>query len=194
VDGRVYNLILRNGAGTVLSYQRRAPAGGIQSRPMQSAYYRIHQNRALTGSTAPAGCARTDAKEQIGCLIEASPCSVGLSVLTAVNDPATGLASPNRKGLGLRSLVNTGAGVAIFPTEADVRISTADSCFGTEAFDGGFEDRYPLSRRLWLCTVDGIGPPWETTGTRAIASNLTLSARLLEAGSCCSILPTAVGS
>lgn len=46
------------------------------------------------------------------------------------------------------------------------------ACSADPALDGGYEDRYPLSRPLWLCTVDGIPginsqSVWETTGTQS---------------------------
>ncbi len=169
VDARVYNLTLRSSAGTIINYQRRTSAGAIQNLPMTSAYYRIHQNRGMPGTTLAAntGCALLDSTEQIGCLVEASPCSIGFSGLTAINDPATAAPDANRKGLGLRSAVNSGAGAAIMPTDANVRLLLEDSCPGTLATgDQGFEDRYPFSRGLWLCSVDGFGPPWTTTGSQ----------------------------
>jgi len=144
---------------------------------MTAAYYRIHQNRSITGSTLAAntGCARPDSTEQIGCLVEASPCSIGFAGLKALIDPFTGTQDANRKGLSLRSAVGGGAGVAVAPNAANVRLLLQPSgagCAADEVLDGGFEDRYPLSRPLWLCTVDGIPSATgvgDTTGTQTVA-------------------------
>lgn len=160
-DARVYNLTPRNSDGTTISYQRRT---GAANRTMTRGFYRIHANRQITGGTLPAqtGCSTTNETEQIGCLVEASPCSIGFSGLTAVNDIANpGTPDANRKGFALRSPVNPsvsgGAGVAVGPTDSAVELLIADSCDATsETPNGGVEDRYALARALWLCTIDGV--------------------------------------
>jgi hypothetical protein len=148
----VYNLTTRDNFGYVVNYQRRTSNGTVNNIPTMYAYYRIHQNRTMAGTTLPAntGCARPDSTEQIGCLAEASPCSIGLAGLPALRDPATGQPDPDRKGLGLRSPVNSAPGIATFPVETALRRLRAPSCPGTlSAADKGFEDRYPLA---WIST------------------------------------------
>lgn len=171
-DARVYNLTLRNSAGQIQNYQRRTSAGGTQNLPMTSAYYRIHQNRSLSTTTltnVQDGCSHTNETQQIGCLVEASPCSMGYSGAQAIVDvneanaasvrlytavDSTGRTS-DRWGFGLRSPVETAPGVAVYPTDANVRLLLEDTCTGSLALNGGREDRYSFARRLWLNTIDG---------------------------------------
>jgi ABC-type phosphate transport system substrate-binding protein len=81
-DARVYNLWLRNGAGTVLAYQRN----GAQVRANVS-YYRAHQ---------VAGCNKADATDQIGCFVTKDACSIGFAGVGS-------LVTPNTKALSIRN-------------------------------------------------------------------------------------------
>ena len=80
-DGREYNqhLYLASGGGTV--YQTGT---FIASPPMTvtGAYYRIHTTRSMDPVVAPAvgvTCQFPDMTDQIGCLVQASPCSIGFA-------------------------------------------------------------------------------------------------------------------
>jgi hypothetical protein len=177
-DGRSYNTILRNAAGVIQNFRRvNTATGAVSTPPMTSAYYRIHQTRAITGSTLAAntGCALTNETQQLGCLAEASPCSITYSGLAQIVDQATGLDDANRKGLALRGPVSTSGSIA--PTAANVRLylqPTGAGCTADSTVPGGFDDRYPLSRGLYLCTVNGIpgvagATGWTSTGSQTQA-------------------------
>jgi hypothetical protein len=74
-DGRVYNLHLRKADGTY-QLDRRSPA----SRPIMGAFYRIHATRTMSGPDFTADpCQNQDGIFQIGCLVRASPCSIGFA-------------------------------------------------------------------------------------------------------------------
>ncbi len=84
VDGRVYNKWVYNftvgqSSNPVVATDNTNTGSGVvpaTQRPIFGAYYRIHQTLTMTpGSTAV--CALPDATQQIGCLVNASPCSLG---------------------------------------------------------------------------------------------------------------------
>lgn len=77
-DARVYNSHLITGPAATSTYQL-----DTFSRPIIGAWYRIHSLHTIaTGATATA-CQQVDATLQIGCLVQASPCSVGFAGRTA---------------------------------------------------------------------------------------------------------------
>ena len=71
MDGRVYNLHLYKADGTY-QVDKRTPA-----RPIQGAYHRIHTTRTMNNPNNVGTCTELDATSQIGCLVQASPCSIG---------------------------------------------------------------------------------------------------------------------
>jgi len=88
-DGRIFNLTEFSGIGAALLY----PVPGTSvSVPFTGAFARIHQVNPIwdtsVASTPPAliggggqlqgGCQLTDASDQVGCLTQADPCSIGL--------------------------------------------------------------------------------------------------------------------
>ncbi len=77
IDGRVYNHVLRDAAGNPVKILRPNPAAlGNVSTPLVGSFYRIHTTRSLVASAATKTCQRDDATEQLGCLVQASPCSL----------------------------------------------------------------------------------------------------------------------
>ncbi len=128
-DGRVYNLHL---------YFTDAADGKIKYRtikrnstdvPIQSAFYRIHTTRTLDGTAV--GCQENSATKQIGCLVQASPCSIGFAGGEAKDTLP--------KGTAVAFKVN-----ALEPSKACVRKLIA----------GGTP--YPLSRQLYINTMAGF--------------------------------------
>jgi hypothetical protein len=76
-EGREYNQHLFMQVGNAGAYQTN---GYTTPLPMTGAYYRIHTSHSLEVVTAPAvprTCQFADMTDQIGCLVEASPCSIG---------------------------------------------------------------------------------------------------------------------
>lgn len=150
-DARVYNLSPRASNGTAIN-------NAAVTSSKNSPWYRIHQTRALASATPGTFCREPDASDQIGCLVNASPCSIGYAGVGAVGDGATPDAYPDRKGLGLR---NDNGSANAFPTQAGIQAACAI--------------RYPLTRNLYICTLDEFAD----TGGQA-ASFVTAQQEILE--------------
>jgi hypothetical protein len=172
VDARAWNLFPRRSNGNPITYLR-----GTTNRIMSSAYYRLHMTSQLAAGDRPSvvvgattrtqGCAFANAREQMGCLIEASPCSIGLALSATDPGPACGSAA-NRRELALETPAG-GAGVA--PAKTMVRRAVDPSGAACASGAGDFDIRYPLSRPLWLCTLDGLPSPagvGTTTGAQSV--------------------------
>jgi hypothetical protein len=125
IDGRVFNSHLL-GAGTAPSVAYQVDTLG---RPIVGAWYRIHSGHTISAVNATLGtgvkCTQVDATLQIGCLVQASPCSVGYAGRTAstwdVADttadilqneiaPATGCVQSFAYPLSRKLYLNTGIG------------------------------------------------------------------------------------
>jgi hypothetical protein len=72
-EGRAYNQHLYVLQGTAGAYQVNGFTPGL---PVTGAYYRIHTTKSLNPTTGRT-CQFQDMTDQIGCLVEASPCSIG---------------------------------------------------------------------------------------------------------------------
>jgi hypothetical protein len=140
-DARIYNSRPRLPNGLPIA-QANNPA---VTPARQSPWYRMHQTRVLTGANVP-NCRELDASDQIGCFVNASPCSIGFAGVGAVGDASTPDTYPNRKGLGLVSDNNS---TVNYPTAAGIQ----DAC----------STRYAFTRNLWMCTIDDFA----NTGSQA---------------------------
>jgi hypothetical protein len=156
MDGRVYNLIARNPDGSIQTVPRVDAADLAGGQPeyqvqLHHAFYRIHGTAVMPNGVPDAGstgCREPDATEQIGCLVHASPCSVGFAGL------AGDLLNPN-KPLALRAPNATGG--AILPGETTIRRLNDPTGTGTTcAATGDYDIRYPLARNLWFNAFDGF--------------------------------------
>lgn len=76
IDGRVYNMLPRTFAGVFTTVPRPVTTG-IANTIFFGAFYRLHQtvNSGEPGTTVPY-CRQTNSTDQLGCLVQASPCSV----------------------------------------------------------------------------------------------------------------------
>jgi hypothetical protein len=164
VDGRVYNLILRQADGTIRTVNRPDPTGrGLISTPIAGAFYRIHATRSLLLPPAHTAntCTRMETDDQLGCLVTASPCSIGYGSRKAVvNNPGTETAlvngvAPNKTTIqalylggvrypfahkvylnatyGFESLLNSDPTV---PGDAELELA---KCFATLPFNGSID-------------------------------------------------------
>jgi hypothetical protein len=85
-DGRAYNQHLYDASGAYQMLSR------VRAMAVTGAYYRIHASHSLASPAdagAPPTCQRADVTDQIGCLVTASPCSLGYAghqVLTTNGD------------------------------------------------------------------------------------------------------------
>jgi hypothetical protein len=82
-DGRAYNVHMRDGTVVepTIGYAQKQVSGasGTISLDFVGGYGRIHQVEGVftPGTTAPVSCHRSAATDQIGCLVQADPCSIG---------------------------------------------------------------------------------------------------------------------
>jgi hypothetical protein len=169
-DARAWNLFPRRENGNPITYVR-----GTSNRIMSSAYYRLHMTSQLAAGDRPAvvvgtttrtqGCMFADSTEQIGCLVEASPCSIGYAGNSAASPNAECGSAANRRALTLET--PAGGGIVAAPTDTNVRRFLNPTGAGCAAA-GDFDERYALSRGLWLCTLDGEASN-VTPGTQSAA-------------------------
>jgi hypothetical protein len=116
MDGRVYNMIPRNADGSMQTVERVVGTllTAIQV-PVHHAIYRLHETTVMPGgvATTGGGCQFVDATDQIGCLVHASPCSIGYAGLGAdLRDPnkVLSLAMPSTLNCANDGIDNNGIG------------------------------------------------------------------------------------
>jgi hypothetical protein len=177
-DARAHNLIPRNPAtGEILQ-----PNSTVITDPRWGGggHYRIHmalpkpsQTTTPLAAVHPA-CTLVDATEQIGCLVESDPCSIGYAGLAADDDPTTtggsvalgALVGTNESFL-LRAPLGTGGEVDV--SVPNVRRLIDPQNVANCADLGDYDIRYSLARILWLNASKGFGP----VGAAADLSNIT---------------------
>src|SRR5262249_47232116 len=76
-EGRAYNQHLYVDLGAGFAYQT-LPLGPSGAATVTGAFHRIHLTRSMNSSTNRT-CSFPDMSDQIHCLVEASPCSIGLA-------------------------------------------------------------------------------------------------------------------
>ncbi len=143
MDGRVYNMTPRRLDGSIPTTPRKSGTS-IVNRPFYNVgFYRIHA-RTMQANASGSTCRQPDSTEQIGCLVHASPCSLGFAGLAAdAQDP--------NKPLSLRTPATPAAGGGpIAPTVGNVRRLIEDCATGS------FATRYPLARKLYFNTLIGF--------------------------------------
>jgi hypothetical protein len=140
-DGRSYNIFLTSGSttdGGVTYIQQQIPALGT-SIDFAGAFSRIHQiDVAVSGATA---CQMVDMTDQIGCLGQADPCSIGY-------------AGDGGKGWNTHAVA---AGGPTLPASAGI---DADDVYGvypqlSSVQALGTKTEYPLSRKLYFASLPG---------------------------------------
>jgi hypothetical protein len=150
MDGRAYNLVPRDPDTGNLLITSNVP----DQRWGGGGAYRLHQTAPISGGTGT--CTQTDATRQIGCLVNADPCTIGYAGREALTYAG---ASTLVKPLKLRTPLVTTTSVA--PTVADTLLlldpsGSANGTCGNGAGDN-FGMRYPLSRKLWINASKGFG-------------------------------------
>lgn len=150
-DGRVYNEQLYNGSVTAPAYaQYTVPAiGSVQTFSMAAAYNRIHQYETLLGASAgvglASGCQYQDMTDQIGCLAQADPCSIGYAGDAAKADVggagvANGASGPSNGPLGAFDSARV---AQVYPGTTTVQLL-------------GLGGEYQLSRKLYFNSLVGF--------------------------------------
>lgn len=142
MDGRSYNLLPRDPAtGNLLI---NPPSGTGDPRWMAAGAYRKHQTTAMTN--APAGtqlCTKADATLQIGCLVQADPCSIGYAGRQALQG------NTQVAAIQMRTPDNT-ASVSAEDVANIQAVADPGNC-------AAFGARYPLARSLWMNASKGFG-------------------------------------
>lgn len=159
-DGRGYNKYRLRPDGTFITV-RRGTATAPSNIAIQFAWYMAHVTTVMNNPNPPAtgttvdtnppaagvsdgpGCAEVDSTDQIGCLVNASPCSLGFAGLAADTSENVALKMSEADGAG-----ETGPTVPAVQLLADT--GTCPSANPDRA------DRYPLSRKLFLNTMIGF--------------------------------------
>ena len=135
MDGRAYNLYPRMPDGLY----RRDSLG----RFITGAYYRVHSTATIAAGAST--CRFNSATDQIGCLSQANPCSIGFAGREGTS------VVPGIVGLRVNGLEPTRANIENLVLTA----STADD--------------YPLSRKLYFNTIQGFENPLRQTGEYELA-------------------------
>ncbi|MGD0678685.1 MAG: hypothetical protein ABSC94_25025 [Polyangiaceae bacterium] len=128
VDQRVFNKFIWQNTGTAA-----APSWSYalddSGRPMTGAYARIHTTQTMNNGSVGPGCAYQDSDSQLGCLVQASPCS-----LAYAGRDSTAIAGP--------------AGLVTVQSLKIKGRPDAVACIQTF--------QYPYSRKLYLDSVVGF--------------------------------------
>ena len=164
-DGRAYNLHMRDGTttdGTVGYLEYPIPALGTTA-DFTAAYSRIHQVETLNGGSA---CQLEDMTDQIGCLAQADPCSIGYAgdgaklwyshTGACAANQAAGIACPAAASADALRVAQT------YPTTTTVQAL-------------GKAGEYQLSRKLYFNSLVGFANIAATTGDPTAADELTLA-------------------
>jgi hypothetical protein len=136
-DSRAYNEILWNAETGVQT--------DTFSRGIVGAYYRLHSTLTMNSPNTTGTCQQVDATLQIGCLVQASPCSLGYAGRTALTWDV-----PSGSPAGTLSVTTAGLKIN--------EIAALDACIvGQDRGAGqGHGFIYPFSRKLYLNSIIGF--------------------------------------
>jgi hypothetical protein len=130
-EGRAFNQHLYKQVGTAGSYQNN---GFTTPMPTTGAFFRLHTNHSMNPASttvAPITCQFADMTDQIGCLVNTSPCSIGYAGRGATDHNLnTDAIKINKQSPSTLCITGNGTTVAGFT--------------------------YPFSRKLYLSTVPGF--------------------------------------
>jgi hypothetical protein len=181
-DGRVYNVHMRDGTGvepTIGYLQYVVPATPPASTSdgtyligstldFAGGYYRIHAVETVLGhvtTPGPIACQMQNAEDQIGCLLQADPCSIGIARRTA----ATFASRPN----GATGSGGTPGGIdalrvaQVYPTTTSVQSgATPTSPAGPQ---------YPVWRKLYFNSLVGFANVASTSADPTASDELLLA-------------------
>ncbi len=152
IDGRVYNLITRDANGVALSRRQPDRYNAQIPAPWLSGFYRIHSRKTLLPmpEATSFGCRHRKLSAQLGCLVQASPCSIAFAGREALD--ANPDFSANGSADGTRALCVNG-----------VCSSPADPSTTLNLVSGGFPVN-PLAYKLYVNTLFGFHAPIDQGG------------------------------
>jgi len=145
-DARVYNFHTRQANGQFIQDSTQ--------RDIIGAFYRQHATHTLTGGST---CQQPDSTTQIGCLAQASNCTIGFAGLAAADQVA------GTNALQVDGIDATAANVrriSLCAEDGTTLCATDDDCATT----CGLPNPYPLSRFLFANTVLGYVDDSPTDG------------------------------
>jgi cysteine-rich repeat protein len=160
-DGRTYNVQMRDGtmgSGTIGYAQYPVPSIGA-TFDFAGGYSRIHEAETIVGSSVVA-CQMEDMTDQIGCLMQADPCSIGY----AGNEGLTFASRTN----GAKGLGGTAGGVASERVDQIQATTASVQKLGTKG-------EYELSRKVYFASLPGFNHVAASTGDPQAADELTLA-------------------
>jgi cysteine-rich repeat protein len=161
-DGRIYNIQMRDGTTTepLIGYAQYAiPSLGI-TLDMAGGYSRIHQVETIFAAppTPTQACQLADMTDQIGCLMQADPCSIGYAGAGA----KTFALRPNPAPGTPPQVVDALRVARVAPTTATVQ------ALGTIS-------EYQLARKLYLVSLPGFNNVTITSGDPQATDELKLA-------------------
>jgi hypothetical protein len=170
-DGRIYNLQMRDGTTVepTIGYAQYFISSLGKTFDMTGGFSRIHQVESVIGGTGALGaCQLVDMTDQIGCLAQADPCSVGYAGAGAGdfsthNNPAPGAVTTTGSIASLRV-------AQVAPSPATVQAL-------------GKTGEYQLSRKLYFVSLPGFGNVAASSGDPGAADELKLAQFMATPGS-----------
>jgi len=171
--GTVYNLFLYDGTnvdGAIAYMQEELFTTNLVSAGTTDTFidfiggmYRIHEVQDVFDGSLPSntsGCQMVSTDDEIGCLVQADPCSIGI----AGNGATTWNSNPqdsNGTGIALSGSVTNAVRVnGMYPNATTVQALGAQAPSGILAdggADGGsVQEEYPIARKLYLNSVIGF--------------------------------------
>jgi hypothetical protein len=165
MDGRAYNLTPRDPDTGALLIQ---PTGVTDPRWGGGGWYKIHQSTVMSNAGTGAVTCKTDnPSRQMGCLVQADPCTISYESRQGLSWAGT-IAASNNVALNLRTPANeTNAPISGGPSGQKGANNAADTAAirRLELAQGGtapacatdFGERYPLARTLWILASKGFG-------------------------------------
>jgi hypothetical protein len=128
MTGRAYNLVAKLNQ-TFVDNVSVVYAKDNLNRPITGAFYRVHTTAVLPGGGAT--CQQSSSTDQMGCLVSASPCSIGYAGREADQQPGA-------IALTVNNIADTQANIEKLVTSP------------------GDPTTYPISRKLFFNTMNGF--------------------------------------
>jgi hypothetical protein len=156
--GRVYNLHMRDGTvptgGGKVTYAQYPVAALNSSLDFAGNYGRIHQVQTVLADGSPA-CQLANVDDQIGCLTQADPCSIGFTT-------STGKTWGDNYSPPVASNIDALRVNEIYPTTSTVQAL-------------GTQNSYEYARKLYFGTLIGFGNIAATTGDPTATDEVALA-------------------
>jgi ABC-type phosphate transport system substrate-binding protein len=164
VDGRAYNLPLKQKQGSEGAEYVVDSNGNL----MAGSFFRLHMNKPSTYATGNPTCQFGDDTQQIGCLVNGDPCSIGYAGREA--DAQTGNQALSVNGIIPKDPVGhasdpdffienllTGVGKCAADADCSTQSGGKTSCFSGQCYNLTTNPVYPLARRLYVASLVGFG-------------------------------------